>query len=413
LDRDKKKVVLYIAVSIMIILLIVAALAAIMSGSFSGNNNTITDGSEAMPTATATATNSPEAMQTMTVPAASTVIATSTPISTPMTTSLSHLALYEPANGYCYVGGVVSWTDTIPSVPTAEEQALGMNMATEDSFRYFSQKDTFGVDGGQSGESWSNWVTTVANISARGEVPFIAWQPDLNASTNNIHAIADGQFDPYIIARALECKAYGKPIFIRFAHESAFGHYPWSNDPTDVVAASQRIYNIFHEYGATNVAFVWTVNCPSEDYDQGALATYLKFYPGDQYVDWVGMDTYDIPNFERNFSREVSGFYNYFCVQHGKPMFIAEVGVADDLTNTKKFNVSPDALNKAEWINDFFMDLQNQYPKIKGFAYWDCDAGDMGSSWKLTGNSVYDGKTDLQWFKYYLDSPRYLNKILT
>lgn len=377
----------------MIIIFIGAALAATMNGR---NNNTIMNGSDAMQTSTASATSTVEA----------------TPTSIPIATSPSGPALYEPPDGDCYLGGIISWTDTDPSVPTAEEQAFGKNMTTEDSFRYFSQKDTFGVDGGQPGESWSNWVTTVANISARGEVPFIAWQPDLNESTNSIHAIAAGQFDSYIIARALECKAYGKPIFIRFAHESAFGHYPWSNDPTDVVAASQRIYDIFHEYGATNVAFVWTVNFPSEDYDQGALLTYLNFYPGDRYVDWVGMDTYDIPNFERNFSREVSGFYDYFCVQHGKPMFIAEVGVADNLTNTKGFNVSTDALNKAEWIKDFFTDLQNQYPKIKGFAYWDCDAGDMGSSWKLTGNSTYDGMTDLQWFKYYADTPRYLSSIV-
>lgn len=85
--------------------------------------------------------------------------------------------------------------------------------------------------------------------------------------------------------------AYNKPMFIRFANEmneSALG-----NDPDKYIEIFRNVANIVHRYD--NFAVVWSPN------DFGALdRPFEYYYPGDEYVDWVGVSTYSIKYFGGN-----------------------------------------------------------------------------------------------------------------
>lgn len=85
--------------------------------------------------------------------------------------------------------------------------------------------------------------------------------------------------------------SYNKPMFIRFANEmneSALG-----NEPDKYVEIFRNVANIVHRYD--NFAVVWSPN------DFGALdRPFEYYYPGDEYVDWIGVSTYSIKYFGGN-----------------------------------------------------------------------------------------------------------------
>jgi hypothetical protein len=73
----------------------------------------------------------------------------------------------------------------------------------------------------------------VETISEMGSVPVITWEPwvvdfDRNVRSNlpplaereyaSLRAIARGDYDFYIVPWARAAAAYGKPLFLRFAH---------------------------------------------------------------------------------------------------------------------------------------------------------------------------------------------------
>lgn len=84
---------------------------------------------------------------------------------------------------------------------------------------------------------------------------------------------------------------FNKPMFIRFANEmnvSALG-----NDPDRYIEIFRNVANMVHEY--PNFAVVWSPN------DMGALDRPFKYYyPGDEYVDWIGVSSYIKKYFQGN-----------------------------------------------------------------------------------------------------------------
>lgn len=102
--------------------------------------------------------------------------------------------------------------------------------------------------------------------------------------------------------------AWGKPMFIRFAHEMNGNWYPWAEwidknrnmarDPgeetgftaADYRAAYRNVALMFRKY-APNAALVW---CPNSGLLGGGRRDVFKpFYPGDDVVDWAGLDIYE------------------------------------------------------------------------------------------------------------------------
>jgi len=85
--------------------------------------------------------------------------------------------------------------------------------------------------------------------------------------------------------------SYNKPMFIRFANEmncSSLG-----DEPEKYVQIFRNVAAMVHEY--PNFAVVWSPN------DLGALdRDYKYYYPGDEYVDWVGISCYPIKYFQNN-----------------------------------------------------------------------------------------------------------------
>ncbi|MEJ7738476.1 MAG: glycosyltransferase [Chitinophagaceae bacterium] len=226
-------------------------------------------------------------------------------------------------------------------------------------------------------------------ISDRGAIPMITWEPwvssfperpdnpGLRKERKGLKAIADGTFDFYIKAYALKIRAYNKPVFIRFAHEADNPAYPWSgtggNSPEDYKAAWRKVVSVFVSLGVGNVTWVWT------PWNPGSME---KFYPGEQYVDWVGLTclNYGLASTNGNWL-SFEQIYNPFrkdLLRLHKPVMLAEFGST---------NYGGDA---TQWVNSSLRSIHADYPEIKSLVFFNSDKDkNWVTSWRPSLSSEY------------------------
>lgn len=203
-----------------------------------------------------------------------------------------------------------------------------------------------------------------------GAVPHIVWEPWYwgNMSAISLNSIYGKKFDKYIRTWAKEIKAWGKPLFLRFAHEFNIEFYPWTilknkKQPDRYIKAFRHVRNIFTEEGVTNVKWVWcpmNYSYPAEDWND-----YINAYPGDEYVDWIGIDGYNWGTTKEwskwqslgdLFLEPVTRLSRKYPT---KPIMIAE------------FSSSEKGGNKAEWIKEIPGFLKTNLRNVKSIIWFD------------------------------------------
>ncbi len=206
-----------------------------------------------------------------------------------------------------------------------------------------------------------------------GSVPLVTWEPWLTDFENARHpdlpvrdarenhglaGIARGDYDFYVDAWATGAVAFGKPIFIRFAHEMNDPYrYPWgpqNNTKEEYIAAWRHVVGRFRRAGATNVIWVWS---PHVAYPYWEL-----YYPGDAYVDWVATGVLNfgpIAQWSRwwSFSEIFTKHYPRLAAFQ-KPIVIAELG---------SLAVGGD---RAAWYRDALANLPARHPAVRALLFF-------------------------------------------
>jgi mannan endo-1,4-beta-mannosidase len=212
--------------------------------------------------------------------------------------------------------------------------------------------------------SWNNPLDTQAVTSAwsYGALYYMVWEP----YHTTVAAIADGRSNGYITRFAQEVRALNLPVAISFGHEFNGWWYPWGTTGTTAaqfVAAWRLIRHLFAAVHATNVIWVWNPNVISAEPRLDLSA----YYPGDAYVDWVGVTGYfgaEGPGtFEGVFGptmQEIRGFTT-------RPFIIAETAV----------QTGPDAAAAAQNL----VTGVRQRSDVLGFVWFDYDKA--GVDWRL------------------------------
>ncbi len=187
-----------------------------------------------------------------------------------------------------------------------------------------------------------------------GRVPLIAWD-----GRRDLSAVSSGRWDQLLRRHARRCREFGSPIYLRWAAEFNGDWNPCYGRPNEFVAAWRHLVGTFRSAGATNVRWVW---CPFAV--QGARRQaddWRAYYPGDRYVDWVGMDGYNWGT-ARPWSRWQS-FREIFAPLYAdyvrrRPLMICEVASAE---------LGGD---KAAWIRDMGRDLAGRFGKVRAVAWF-------------------------------------------
>ncbi len=149
----------------------------------------------------------------------------------------------------------------------------------------------------------------------------------INPEHVRLSDIAAGRYDTYILSFASDVRAYHRPVIVGFGHEMNAQWSKWGYrhaKPATFVAAWRHIVSQFRMAGARNVTWLWTVNVID------AHANSLppdRWWPGDKYVNWVGIDGY----YRRPAWRFSALFGPTIKAVHrltGDPILISEAGVA-------------------------------------------------------------------------------------
>jgi hypothetical protein len=253
---------------------------------------------------------------------------------------------------------------------------------------------TWGSRGGQgsctpSGGTCAFPSQAAAGLEARGITPMIWWKPTDPANRakgryERYIRIIKGRHDPYIRQWALDAKAHGGPIVLRFAHEANGHWYPWGlaqldNTPWRFKQAWRHVWRIFRDLGASNVRFLWN---PIEEGCAGCIPDfrYESFYPGNKYVDYVGINAFNWgwrrwqplteilkPSVKR--MRQLTGTRS---LPRGKPIIVGEL-------SSNHVNG-----NKASWLRTGYRKTFERWPKVKALVYLDVDMRHAGQpDWRL------------------------------
>lgn len=244
-----------------------------------------------------------------------------------------------------------------------------------------------------SSSYWGEQNFPAANLNMiwrHGALPLVFWSPwdrpyEQNKGPDkfSLNEIVDGKWDGYIDRWADGAKAFGHPIIVSFGDEMNGDWFPWSGwyygadewvddhdgqweGPEHFKAAYRYVVDRVRARGTKNIQWMFHTNNYSYPLDTWNFAP--AYYPGKDYVDWLGMSVYgqqfkdegnpDIPSL-------VDWPYKEMCgLDPDKPIMIAEWGTGDF---PYSFN---EGIRKPEWIAHALENFRTRYPRIKAAVYW-------------------------------------------
>ncbi|HEU4524848.1 MAG TPA: glycosyl hydrolase [Gemmatimonadales bacterium] len=237
--------------------------------------------------------------------------------------------------------------------------------------------------------AWNGFCPGCADAAlARGATPLITWEPWTSARN-----IAAGEQDAYLRTYLRAVAAWGKPLYLRPMHEMNGDWYPWGfgvsgNTASDLVAAFRHIVSIGRSVGATNVRWVWSPNV-----GQFHRVTYAAMYPGDDYVDWLGLDGYNWGTSQswsgwQSMTSVMQSSYDAITALSSRPLMIGETAASE---------VGGD---KAAWIRTAFLtELPSKMPRIRAVVWFN---ENKETDWRVNSSSAA-----LNAFKEVASSARY------
>lgn len=297
----------------------------------------------------------------------------STPAAKPAPKPAPGGAKYEPARG-AYLGAALDFSDL--TTPGSRLGAMADRMGEWEgkswrenaiyvSFNPFPHDDGSFPSWDRDPKGWATIADFCNASAALDAAPLLTLEPqvprvfvdDWNPGSSPYQATLE---------LATQLGKWGKPAFMRFGHEMNGSWYPWAEwadknrnmrrDPgeetgffaADYRQAYRNVAGLFRKH-APNVALVW---CPNSGLLGGVRRdVFTPWYPGDDVVDWVGLDVYErgwtmpMPGahlwggqFAYNLTRDMAddpstpdknesvNFYETFAVKKNKPLMLCETG---------------------------------------------------------------------------------------
>lgn len=205
----------------------------------------------------------------------------------------------------------------------------------------------------------------------------------LPVNKNISYDILDGEYDHWLKNYAKNIKKFGKPVLFRLNNEMngdwcTYSSYYYSKDTLMFNELWKYVYKIFEDEGVDNVIWVWNPN--DKSFPNFSWNHYLNYYPGDEYVDVIGLTGYNTGNYYkgevwREFDSIYTPVYDEYSKLFKQPFMITEFGSND---------VGGDKIN---WVNNMFDTIEN-YPRIKIAIWWN------GIDWDGNGNPARTYRLD-------------------
>ncbi len=177
--------------------------------------------------------------------------------------------------------------------------------------------------------AWADGVRTFVELEP--------WACDTCAEGRDprLTSIAGGLYDRYLMAFGQAIKAFGHPLMVTFGHEMNGPWYPWGDGgseratPAEWIAAWDHVVAVISGQAPGLTGWVWSPSVEPGTKPAG------PYWPGDQYVDSVGIDGYlrtDTETYQSVFGATVAGFHRLTT----RPIWIAETGLYINATTGRR-----------------------------------------------------------------------------
>ncbi len=292
-------------------------------------------------------------------------------------------AKYEPASGM-YLGVNIEREDNAKT-PSVFNKYVGKNHAMYFMYRRYGEYFPY---------------LFAADLKKNGAALQIAWEPE---------SLNDVKDDEYLEEFATGIRKSGIPVFIRFASEMNGSWVPYTGNPTLYKEKFRLISSRLKEM-APNAVMVWSPNAmPEKPIDD--------YYPGKEYVDWVGVNFYSVLYNDGDRARaadwrfptdSIDYVYKKYSPNH--PIMIAE-WAASHRSNVDGSD-RPDFAEQK--IREFFRTVPLKYPRVKCASWLSFNALKYARSDRQLNNySLLDNQEVGEAYRKEIDNPYFLSQVGT
>jgi len=231
-------------------------------------------------------------------------------------------------------------------------------------------------------------------IRGRGAIPYIRLmlrsdpEEDHAEPLFTLTAIASGRFDADLKAWARQAARFGTPLLVEYGTEMNGRWFPWNavwngreTGARKFRDAYRHIIDVMRKQGASNI--IWIFHVDDEDDPQAAWNRFEAYYPGNRWIDVVGVSIYSMlgpyeterTDFVRALDAAAARLRR---LAPGRPMIVSEFGT--DVHNRRE--------PAARWANRALKAMHaRRWRDLVGFAWWN-------ERWENDDNPAHD--TDMR-----------------
>lgn len=252
--------------------------------------------------------------------------------------------------------------------------------------------------------TWEHTKSAVRQVKANGGVLVLTLEPHAGLDAISPEVIRTLAYD------LLDLNNDGVPVIVRFAHEMNGSWYAWGQQPEHYKRVFRAVATAVHQI-APGSAMMWapnygggypfsggkfvakpgTADFAELDTDHDGVLTmnddsYAPYYPGDAYVDWVGISLYHWGNQRPWGNNEITephkfvdmltgnyngtagddlgvpDFYQVYGVEHRHPVAIVETAAI--FTPSRQGQSELD-VKQAWWRQVFSEETHRRFPQLK------------------------------------------------
>jgi hypothetical protein len=242
----------------------------------------------------------------------------------------------------------------------------------------------------------------VRTATAAGTIPFIRMEPRSTFRQGGpdrrytMQSILTGGWDAPspgsdgLVRWCQEAAATGSPLLVEFGTEVNGSWFPWNgrwnggartggygdpslpDGPERFRDAYRHVVDVCRAAGAANIT--WFFHVDAEGSPAAAWNSPAAYYPGDGYVDWIGVSAYGSlhPKYGwHGFARTWERARRQLRGLSSKPIAVLETGVREDFRRPAR---------KAEWITRALRAIRARFPEIRAVSWWNERYRDAGAT---------------------------------
>jgi hypothetical protein len=165
-------------------------------------------------------------------------------------------------------------------------------------------------------------------------------------------------------------KAYGAPIYFTFNHEPESSASSDMGTSAEYIAAWRKVHDVFSAHDVTNAKFIWIMTAYSFAVGPQAGNYGPKWFPGDGYVDAMGIDAYNwytcrtgTTNAWKSLEQIIKPFRDFGALHPDKELWLTEWASTEDPAVPGR---------KAQFYRDAqALFKRSDYAQFQGISYFD------------------------------------------